>query len=221
MINNYCVYKHISPSEKVYIGITSLNPTRRWKNGEGYKNNLYFYRAIKKYGWNNFRHEIIHKGLTKEEACKEEQGLIDMYDSTNPRHGYNLSLGGECSASGMRHTEEYKQKMSQLFSKENNPFYGCHHTEEAKQKMSQIHKGKTISEEQKEKITNSSVKAPIVCVELNKFFVSIRSAEKDLGIDHSNIIACLKGRQKTAGGYHWKYVAEDDIKNYENMKGVS
>lgn len=26
-MNNYCVYKHTSPSEKVYVGITETNPT--------------------------------------------------------------------------------------------------------------------------------------------------------------------------------------------------
>lgn len=58
-IKNYCVYKHTSPSNKVYIGITSQEPERRWKNGNGYKKNLYFTKAIKKYGWDNFAHEIL------------------------------------------------------------------------------------------------------------------------------------------------------------------
>lgn len=204
MNNNYYIYKHISPSNKVYIGITSLKPTRRWRNGNGYKSNSYFYRAIQKYGWNNFEHEILLEGLTKEEACEEEQKLIAMYDSRNPQKGYNLSTGGEYPAKGMQHTGEYKQKMSSLFSSENNPFYGHHHTEETKQKMSQTHKGKTISKEQKEKIINNSTKTPIICVELNKHFSGIRMAGRELGIDHSNIIACLKGKQETAGGYHWR-----------------
>lgn len=35
--NNYTVYKHTSPVGKVYIGITKMNPVRRWANGLGYK----------------------------------------------------------------------------------------------------------------------------------------------------------------------------------------
>ena len=36
----YYVYKHTSPSGKVYIGITSKHPPeRRWANGNGYKKN--------------------------------------------------------------------------------------------------------------------------------------------------------------------------------------
>ena len=30
-------------------------------------------------------------------------------------------------------------------------------------------------------------------------------AEKETGIPHSNIIACCKGRLKTAKGYVWKH----------------
>lgn len=32
-MNNYCVYKHTSPSGKVYAGITKLKPKYRWNNG--------------------------------------------------------------------------------------------------------------------------------------------------------------------------------------------
>ena len=35
--DNYTVYKHTSPIGKVYIGITKMNPIRRWSNGKGYK----------------------------------------------------------------------------------------------------------------------------------------------------------------------------------------
>lgn len=37
----YCIYKHTSPSNKSYIGITSMNPLDRWKNGNGYSHNSY------------------------------------------------------------------------------------------------------------------------------------------------------------------------------------
>lgn len=45
---NFIVYKHTSPSGKVYIGITMQAPSERFKYGNGYKDNEYFWRAIKK-----------------------------------------------------------------------------------------------------------------------------------------------------------------------------
>ena len=40
---------------------------------------------------------------------------------------------------------------------------------------------------------------------LKAIFNSVIEAEKETGIPHSNIVACCKGRLKTAGGYVWKY----------------
>ena len=48
---SYTVYKHTSPSGKVYIGITSIDVVRRWANGKNYVNCICFNRAIQKYGW--------------------------------------------------------------------------------------------------------------------------------------------------------------------------
>ena len=47
---NYTVYKHTSPSGKIYIGMTCQKPKDRWgKDGNGYKGQP-FYNAIQKYG---------------------------------------------------------------------------------------------------------------------------------------------------------------------------
>ena len=70
---DYIVYKHTSPSGKVYIGITGRTVKERWgKNGNGYKYCPYFYRAIKKYGWDNIKHEILYEGLTEDERSPKE-----------------------------------------------------------------------------------------------------------------------------------------------------
>lgn len=73
---NYTVYIHTSPIGKVYIGITKMNPIRRWANGLGYKNCSHFFNAILKYGWDNIRHEILFTGLSKEEAEQKEIEFI-------------------------------------------------------------------------------------------------------------------------------------------------
>lgn len=37
-------------------------------------------------------------------------------------------------------------------------------------------------------------------------FHSMRDADRQTGIDHSSISKCCNGKQKTAGGYKWKYI---------------
>ncbi|WP_294412581.1 zinc-ribbon domain-containing protein [uncultured Ruminococcus sp.] len=46
----------------------------------------------------------------------------------------------------------------------------------------------------------------ILCVETQKIYNSIAQIERELGISHSCIIACCKGKHQTAGGYHWEYL---------------
>lgn len=77
-----------SPSNKVYIGISN-------KGGKGYINNTYFFRAILKYGWNNFQHEILYSELSEKEAKQIEICLIAYYNSTDHNYEYNKTKGGD------------------------------------------------------------------------------------------------------------------------------
>ena len=92
---SWVVYKHTSPTGKVYIGITSKAPNDRWASGFGYEHQVYFFRAIVKYGWINFKHDILFEGLTKEEAEAKEVELIAQYKSADLNYGYNIDLGGD------------------------------------------------------------------------------------------------------------------------------
>lgn len=92
----WTVYIHISPSNKKYVGITSLNPpSKRWANGKGYSKNKYFARSIEKYGWNNFEHIIYMENLSEKDAKDLEIKLIAEYQSNQKEYGYNLTAGGD------------------------------------------------------------------------------------------------------------------------------
>lgn len=82
MRNDYVVYIHKNISNgKVYVGQT-CNLSERWRNnGKNYFNSIKFYNAIKKYGWNNFTHEVVYSNLNKQAADKLEKELIHKYNS--------------------------------------------------------------------------------------------------------------------------------------------
>ncbi len=161
-INNYTVYKHTSPSGKIYIGITNQNPSKRWQNGHGYSYNNHFMNAIKRYGWNNFTHEIIYDGLSKDEACKKEIELIKIYKSNKIKYGYNKSFGGEHGNAGIVRTKETIEKLRLSHIGKPSPQKGKKMSEESRKKMSEAKKGKPspkkgthLTDEQKLKMSKS------------------------------------------------------------------
>lgn len=91
--NKYYLYCHTNKiNNKKYIGISLQKPSHRWQNGKGYKGCPKFEKAIKKYGWDNFTHEILLNNLTQKEACYLEKEYIEKYDTIN--NGYNILEGG-------------------------------------------------------------------------------------------------------------------------------
>lgn len=103
---------------KVYVG-QSTNIELRWKahrtkpfnpNANDYQKPLY--RAIRKYGLENFTFQVIEI-CSIEELNDKEQYWIQRYSSNNTENGYNLTAGGE---SGVPHklTESQVDEIIQL-----------------------------------------------------------------------------------------------------------
>lgn len=176
----YTVYKHTSPSGKVYIGITCQGIAKRWIcNGIGYKGCSYFWNAIKKYGWDNIMHEVLAEGLTEAEAKQREKDLIIAYKTRDPLHGYNMTDGGDgmcgwipsvetralmsAAQMGRIHSEETKKKISAAAkgipktaehrAAMSAGMKGIPRTIETKQKMSAARKGIPRTAETKQKMS--------------------------------------------------------------------
>ena len=144
----FSVYVHIAPNNKKYFGITKQTPENRWLSGFGYKTQQLFWRAIQKYGWDNFQHIVLAENLSKEWACRLEQDLIWKYQTNNPKYGYNLSIGGD-GPFGVVRSEETREKLRQAN-------LGHKHSDETKRKISvnssHHNKGMKLSEERKRKL---------------------------------------------------------------------
>lgn len=161
-MSSYVVYKHTSPSGKVYIGMTKQSAEKRWQYGLGYRTQPKFYRAIKKYGWENIQHEVVFSDLSFEEAEQRERELIEQYQSCDNRFGYNIEHGGNGRKAVSEETREKMRKanttqeslarlaemnrqrwsnpeeharMSKRFYGENNPMYGKKIPEKQRQAM--------------------------------------------------------------------------------------
>lgn len=166
MEKKYKVYKHTFPNGKFYIGITSkVRIEERWGDSGKYYKGQFVYRAIKKYGWDNIKHEILFEDLPKIQAYQKEIELIAFYKSNDKRFGYNIESGGntrklmtyakkkmlsikckELIKSGRINltktlqSEEAKKKRKESLTKYYEK-YGV--SEETRQKISKAVKGKT------------------------------------------------------------------------------
>lgn len=148
-----------------YVGITSQKASARWQNGNGYRKQEHFWRAIEKYGWDGFTHEIVATGMTRAEACSLEMELIEQYQTRDNNCGYNKSTGGESGAKGVEKSQLQRKLASdrmkrqwedEAFRKrviENN--LPKTQTEEARKKRSESCKGRKISDETRKKISEN------------------------------------------------------------------
>lgn len=187
---------------------------------QNYKSSPHFYVAIQKYGWDNFEHNILYTNCTKEEACLMEQILIKQYNSINREFGYNSTSGGESFVMN----NETKQKISQaLMGNKNGLGHPC--SEEKARKISEAQKGRTFTEEHKQKLSEAAKqrhvpcseekkktlsknyphKRKVYCEELDTVYDSVQECGRQLDIPATNISKLCNGRGKTLKGYHLRY----------------
>ena len=82
------IYKHTNKiNKKSYIGQTEDLDNIWINNAAQYKTDKKFYKAILKYGWNNFETSLLATVENQEEADKQENYFIDKYNTL--LEGYN------------------------------------------------------------------------------------------------------------------------------------
>lgn len=89
-------------NNKKYIGQTYRIPEERWddhRRNAG-QHNTPIANAIKKYGWDNFKAEVIDTAVTQKEANEKERYWISYFKTCievygKEAQGYNLTPGGD------------------------------------------------------------------------------------------------------------------------------
>lgn len=223
MADNYKIYMHENKvNGKVYIGQTMQSLKQRWNNGYGYIKCPYFYKAIQKYGWDNFEHILLEDNLTKEDADKKEIFYINKYQSYLSNYGYNISLGGAGLLKEDTPVYQYTldgdyirswnsiSEISNTLSVSDSHIYSCCNEKMDyaygsqwkyyyKEKINKVlSKGEKISSKKKKPIYQYSLDGEYI-----KKYNSATDAEKD-GFGTSNIRACCNNRMMSSYGYQWK-----------------
>ena len=201
-MKTYCVYKHVSPSNKVYIGITCKRPEERWNHGRGYWKNVHFTNAINLYGWDNFTHEIVCEELTKEEACDKERELIAFYRSNECAFGYNRSTGGENPAEGVIASAETRLKKSLALKGRTMPM-------QDRLAISKAKKGKSNGREgQRGKdcpLSGIVFQVDEQAGETVNTFYGYDEMSRSTGFKKTPVKEAAAGIRKRAYGYLWRY----------------
>ena len=129
----------------------------------------------------------IH-GLSEESfgIINEKVALMVMDAVITEEEKLKMSI----KATGRRKSDETKDKIRKTMIGENNHFYGKKHTEMAKSKVSEKNSKK------------------VVCLETGEVFKSAAFASHCLGLNSSAVSGSIKGKSKSAGGFHWKYLED-------------
>lgn len=178
----YIVYRHTNKiNHKCYIGITTTTMEKRsGKNGRNYVRCSLFWRAIQKYGWENFEHEILTIVDTAAEAYRLEKFFIALFRSNDAKYGYNLSTGGESGNAGHIASEETRKKQSEAHSGANGywygksgnqiPWYGTTYSREHRSNISASLKGKPFTKEHRDNLGRAMVASGKWVGETNPMF---------------------------------------------------
>lgn len=218
----FIVYEHVNIfNNKRYIGITFQIPEVRWQRGSGYRENTIFFRAIKKYGWDNFEHNILYEGLSNREALEIESTLIKKYKSLGV--SYNISDGYEelgiskripiiVYDTGGNYVGAYisiHKASIELGIPETNITMALSNKYNITQAKGYVFlkEGDNILDKVNKR--HSSARRPVIQLTKNgqilAEFNSVSDAANSLGCGTGSISNCLKGRYKTAAGYKWRY----------------
>lgn len=240
-MKTYYIYKATNKlNGKSYIGQT-IDFKRRVHEHihrrDGYCDvNSIFHKALNKYGKDQFEWTILMTVPGKEFANVAERAMIKKYDTYKP-HGYNLTKGGDggsmwnampvvCLTLDGKFVKRYD---SACAASEDGFYFGgvlksCrdpHSSTKGHIFMFESDYKKYGGRKKAEKRMSKRAREIYQC-DMNgtliKKFKMICDAEKELGIRHTGIVSCAKGKVKSAGGYIFVYPEDFPIKNIESHK---
>ena len=203
-IDSYIIYKVTNVLDgKVYIGATSstLKKRRTWhysnakkRRDDEYLSNTKFFQALRQYPKDIFTWEAIDSAPNKHEAILLEADYIRKFNAII--NGYNEKPSDLVPWNTGRKLDE---KYCSLVRGTKNGMFGKTHSKDVREKLSQRMK-------QCQTGAKNHMAKKVYCVELDKSWDTVKACAEELGIHKDSIAHCCTGKNKTAGGYHFKYI---------------
>lgn len=130
--------------------------------------------------------------------------------SKETRQKMSESRKGNQNAKGKHWTLNQEQRERRRQNALGNQYcLGRQLTEYHRQRIIESNKSRFISNETRQKMSNShkgKTAKKVRCIETNTVYNSITEAANAVNISMSGIINCCKGKQETCAHYHWEYV---------------
>lgn len=194
-------------NHKIYIGKTNYtNPQKRWKqhladSQNPNRNHRALYRAINKYGIDNFSFEIIEETNNPEER---EKYYISYYNTYH--YGYNETLGGD----GASYLELPEQDICKYYLNSHTLSETSQYFNHDQTTIRQVLYKNNIpiisgQEINKQKFSLAVAKLDKKTGEILKVYSSVSEAERKNNC-HTHIKDVCHGKRKSAGGYGWKFI---------------
>lgn len=193
-----------------YVGITTrINVSRRMTehfcHAERAQNNGRFYRAIRKYGRDNFEVSVIAYFFDVEAAKSAE---INYISENKPE--YNSTLGGDGRLGGGMSVEA-REKLKKVHTG-NKYRLGKSHTAEVRDKLSKLGHKNIETFKKFQHLGPKAIQKKVKCVETGQEWDSIKEASAQTGIARSSIAEVCLNRpwRKKAGGLRFQFVGGDN-----------
>ena len=186
------IYKITNPNKRIYIG-QSTNIEGRWIKYKqlSCKDQPSLYSSLKKYGPENHIFEIIEE-CNIEQLDEHEIYWGKQYDVLNNFNLHNR-LGRGFGSFDSDETKRKKSESNKGISRNKGNSYAKGHKLSPKSIQN-------ITEKRKKPIYQLDKQNNII-----KEWPSIKKASQILNIQSSDINNCCRGKNKTAGGYKFKY----------------
>lgn len=180
---------------KLYIGKTLMKQRKRMNKHKYEAFTLMkdhpFCRAIRKYGW---------------ECAKQGYSVIEVIEAEDKQTLNSLLV--EREAYWIKEKNTLVPNGYNIYSKGQEQIPHTYNKDEIYERVSKSLKGKYMN--------HPSTSKPIYCVEQDKWYPSIREAERVNGIARGSINKVANGENVTAGGFRWSF----DGKAPERIDGI-